>query len=82
MYYEYIHKTLKTVTFKNRFICEICTDVRSLLYVLDFAVKTVDTGSGNLETRCLPMLQLICLDIREVDFTSYIMHNATLSANT
>nr|XP_022334273.1 CST complex subunit CTC1-like isoform X1 [Crassostrea virginica] len=48
----------------------------------DFAMKTVDTGSGNLETRCLPMLQLICLDIREVDFTSYIMHNATFSANT
>ncbi|XP_061172035.1 CST complex subunit CTC1-like [Saccostrea echinata] len=59
---------------------------REMLYnidkasISDFDKKTVDLGCGKQETRCLPVPQFTCLDIRTLDVSSYIVHNLKVSS--
>ncbi|XP_062576449.1 uncharacterized protein LOC134238341 [Saccostrea cucullata] len=54
---------------------------REILYdidkasISDFEKKTVDLGCGKQETRCLPVPQFTCLDIKTLDVRSYVVHN-------
>ncbi|XP_064608963.1 CST complex subunit CTC1-like [Liolophura sinensis] len=40
----------------------------------DFSLKTLNTGSKQVETRCLPFLQLNCVGVEAVDVTALALH--------